>query len=181
MAQRLGMRALWAAYGSHRLPEHQTLVAAVAHWSGADVDDERTASLQCVTPDATLHTAGELLNVVTALPVAMHRADASRCPSRATHGRHDRCRAARSWPGRCAGAPCGQRYLRLQPASMGRTSVVSIYPIAPGAPGHEGWGRIERVGAHVRNVSQGDAVALQWMADRLLSSGQRLPAVERRC
>jgi hypothetical protein len=71
MAQRLGVRALWAAYGSHRVPEHQTLVAAVAHWSGADVDDERTASLQCVTPDATLHTAGELLDVVTALPVAM--------------------------------------------------------------------------------------------------------------
>ena len=33
------------------------------------------------------------------------------------------------------------------------------YPFEPGAPGHEGWGRIDEVGAEVTGVSPGDKVA----------------------
>jgi threonine dehydrogenase-like Zn-dependent dehydrogenase len=33
------------------------------------------------------------------------------------------------------------------------------YPLAPGAPGHEGWGRVDAVGADVRSVREGDRVA----------------------
>lgn len=33
------------------------------------------------------------------------------------------------------------------------------YPLEPGAPGHEGWGRVERVGCNVRGVKEGDRVA----------------------
>jgi threonine dehydrogenase-like Zn-dependent dehydrogenase len=33
------------------------------------------------------------------------------------------------------------------------------YPLAPGAPGHEGWGEIDEVGAQVRRVSAGQRVA----------------------
>lgn len=33
------------------------------------------------------------------------------------------------------------------------------YPLPPGRPGHEGWGRVEAVGAQVTNVSPGDRVA----------------------
>jgi threonine dehydrogenase-like Zn-dependent dehydrogenase len=33
------------------------------------------------------------------------------------------------------------------------------YPLAPGAPGHEGWGRVEAVGADVGTVRPGDRVA----------------------
>lgn len=34
------------------------------------------------------------------------------------------------------------------------------YPYAPGAPGHEGWGRIERTGSNVRDLQIGDRVAM---------------------
>jgi 2-desacetyl-2-hydroxyethyl bacteriochlorophyllide A dehydrogenase len=34
------------------------------------------------------------------------------------------------------------------------------YPLAPGAPGHEGWGRVERVGAGVQHLDLGAAVAV---------------------
>ena len=34
------------------------------------------------------------------------------------------------------------------------------YPLAPGAPGHEGWGRIEKLGAGVTHLSVGTPVAL---------------------
>lgn len=33
------------------------------------------------------------------------------------------------------------------------------YPLAPGAPGHEGWGRVEAVGSGVTGVREGDRVA----------------------
>jgi NADPH:quinone reductase len=33
------------------------------------------------------------------------------------------------------------------------------YPIDPGAPGHEGWGRVDQVGAQVDNVRAGERVA----------------------
>jgi threonine dehydrogenase-like Zn-dependent dehydrogenase len=33
------------------------------------------------------------------------------------------------------------------------------YPLPPGAPGHEGWGRVEAAGADVRALLQGDRVA----------------------
>ena len=33
------------------------------------------------------------------------------------------------------------------------------YPLDPGAPGHEGWGRVEAVGDNVTSVSKGDRVA----------------------
>ena len=33
------------------------------------------------------------------------------------------------------------------------------YPIEPGAPGHEGWGRVDQVGAEVDGVSAGERVA----------------------
>ncbi|GEJ58299.1 MDR/zinc-dependent alcohol dehydrogenase-like family protein [Anaeromyxobacter diazotrophicus] len=33
------------------------------------------------------------------------------------------------------------------------------YPLAPGAPGHEGWGRVDAAGAGVRALSEGDRVA----------------------
>ncbi len=33
------------------------------------------------------------------------------------------------------------------------------YPLAPGAPGHEGWGRVDAVGPEVRLVREGDRVA----------------------
>jgi 2-desacetyl-2-hydroxyethyl bacteriochlorophyllide A dehydrogenase len=33
------------------------------------------------------------------------------------------------------------------------------YPLAPGAPGHEGWGRVAAVGAYVTEVAVGDRVA----------------------
>jgi NADPH:quinone reductase len=34
------------------------------------------------------------------------------------------------------------------------------YPFAPGAPGHEGWGRVEALGPGVRGLAEGDRVAL---------------------
>jgi threonine dehydrogenase-like Zn-dependent dehydrogenase len=34
------------------------------------------------------------------------------------------------------------------------------YPFAPGAPGHEGWGRVDAVGEGVRDLAPGDRVAL---------------------
>jgi threonine dehydrogenase-like Zn-dependent dehydrogenase len=34
------------------------------------------------------------------------------------------------------------------------------YPFAPGAPGHEGWGTVEAIGATVMNVRPGDRVAM---------------------
>jgi threonine dehydrogenase-like Zn-dependent dehydrogenase len=34
------------------------------------------------------------------------------------------------------------------------------YPLAPGAPGHEGWGHIDAVGAEVQGLAVGDRVAL---------------------
>jgi 2-desacetyl-2-hydroxyethyl bacteriochlorophyllide A dehydrogenase len=34
------------------------------------------------------------------------------------------------------------------------------YPLTPGAPGHEGWGRIERLGEGVENLSVGDDVVM---------------------
>src|SRR3954447_25479787 len=33
------------------------------------------------------------------------------------------------------------------------------YPLDPGAPGHEGWGRIESVGSEVRDLAPGQRVA----------------------
>ena len=33
------------------------------------------------------------------------------------------------------------------------------YPLAPGNPGHEGWGRIDAVGANVRGLEEGQRVA----------------------
>jgi len=33
------------------------------------------------------------------------------------------------------------------------------YPLAPGAPGHEGWGRVNAVGRDVRDLREGDRVA----------------------
>jgi D-arabinose 1-dehydrogenase-like Zn-dependent alcohol dehydrogenase len=33
------------------------------------------------------------------------------------------------------------------------------YPFAPGAPGHEGWGRVDAVGEGVTSVARGDRVA----------------------
>lgn len=34
------------------------------------------------------------------------------------------------------------------------------YPLVPGAPGHEGWGRVDAVGSEVEGVSAGERVAL---------------------
>jgi 2-desacetyl-2-hydroxyethyl bacteriochlorophyllide A dehydrogenase len=34
------------------------------------------------------------------------------------------------------------------------------YPLEPGSPGHEGWGRVESVGEQVETVTEGDRVAL---------------------
>lgn len=34
------------------------------------------------------------------------------------------------------------------------------YPLAPGAPGHEGWGRIDAVGENVKDIRVGDRVAV---------------------
>src|SRR5438094_4167296 len=34
------------------------------------------------------------------------------------------------------------------------------YPLAPGAPGHEGWGRIDAVGREVRGLALGERVAV---------------------
>jgi threonine dehydrogenase-like Zn-dependent dehydrogenase len=53
------------------------------------------------------------------------------------------------------------------------------YPLAPGAPGHEGWGHIDAVGAEVQGLAVGDRVALlsshayaQW---DLARAGEVLP------
>src|SRR3954470_15023567 len=34
------------------------------------------------------------------------------------------------------------------------------YPLAAGAPGHEGWGQVEAVGSEVTSLSEGDSVAM---------------------
>src|SRR3954470_12109684 len=34
------------------------------------------------------------------------------------------------------------------------------YPFAPGAPGHEGWGEVDMLGANVTKVAVGDRVAI---------------------
>lgn len=34
------------------------------------------------------------------------------------------------------------------------------YPLEPGAPGHEAWGRVDAIGPHVRDVSVGERVAM---------------------
>ena len=65
------MRALWAAYGTERRPDHAALVNALAHWSPADVASERAASAHSVTPDATLSSARELADAVVATPAGI--------------------------------------------------------------------------------------------------------------
>jgi phosphoglycolate phosphatase-like HAD superfamily hydrolase len=66
MAQRLGVRALWAKYGTTRHTEHADLLASVGHWSPADVLQEREAAMSNITPDATLETASELAHATSA-------------------------------------------------------------------------------------------------------------------
>jgi phosphoglycolate phosphatase len=70
MAQRLGVAALWAAYGTTRVAADQELVDALAHWSPADVVEEDAARTR-ITPDRTLHTASEIANAVLTAPVAI--------------------------------------------------------------------------------------------------------------
>lgn len=54
------------------------------------------------------------------------------------------------------------------------------YPLAPGAPGHEGWGRIETVGDGVDRVRPGDRVAVLAdgvFADRTVVAADRVVAI----
>jgi 2-desacetyl-2-hydroxyethyl bacteriochlorophyllide A dehydrogenase len=48
------------------------------------------------------------------------------------------------------------------------------YPLAPGAPGHEGWGRIDAAGAGVAGVEAGQRVAL--LSDRAFADYDVCPA-----
>jgi FMN phosphatase YigB (HAD superfamily) len=71
MAQRLGVRALWAEYGTTRRREHVELLARVTQWSPNDASEERASSTDTVTPDVTLRTASDLVDAVAAMPAAM--------------------------------------------------------------------------------------------------------------
>jgi phosphoglycolate phosphatase len=69
MAQRLGVRALWANYGTARRPEHAALLDRVAHWSAADVAEERAVTSQSAIPDAVLSDGASLFDAVAAVTV----------------------------------------------------------------------------------------------------------------
>lgn len=71
MAQRLGMRALWAAYGTTRKAADAALLEHVAHWSAAEVAAERAASPAQVRPDITLHAGTELADGVATMVTAV--------------------------------------------------------------------------------------------------------------
>ena len=72
MAQRLGVPALWAAYGATRQPQDTALVNRLRHWTPDDVADEQRASTTAlVAPDQTLHTASELFNAAMATATAV--------------------------------------------------------------------------------------------------------------
>jgi phosphoglycolate phosphatase len=61
MAQRLGVRAFWAWYGTNRRPEHVDLLDRVAHWAGSDVAEERAGTVDTTRPDAVLLQPMDLL------------------------------------------------------------------------------------------------------------------------
>jgi phosphoglycolate phosphatase len=71
MAQRLGVNALWAAYGCERQPRHLELLNHVAHWAAHDLSAERAATPESVRPYATLARADDLLEHVSSVAAAM--------------------------------------------------------------------------------------------------------------
>lgn len=50
----------------------------------------------------------------------------------------------------------------------------TAYPLEPGAPGHEGWGRIEALGREVRHLAVGDRVAI--LSYHAFAEGDMAPA-----
>ena len=50
------------------------------------------------------------------------------------------------------------------------------YPLAPGAPGHEAWGKVAAVGAEVASVAAGDRVA--FLSDNAFATSVDVPAEE---
>jgi phosphoglycolate phosphatase-like HAD superfamily hydrolase len=69
MARRLGVRPLWAKYGTERRPEHVMLLDRVAHWTAADVAEERTVTSERTSPDSILEHGAALFDAVAAVPV----------------------------------------------------------------------------------------------------------------
>jgi phosphoglycolate phosphatase len=71
MAQRLGVRAVWAQYGTKCRAEHVELLDRVAYWSTADVAEERAPKPETHTPDAVAADGGGLFEAIAAVPVTM--------------------------------------------------------------------------------------------------------------
>jgi phosphoglycolate phosphatase-like HAD superfamily hydrolase len=71
MARRVGVRAVWARYGTVRAPADADLLQRVAHWASVDAHDESRASPESVGPDWILNNdicALLSLNVLEASP-----------------------------------------------------------------------------------------------------------------
>lgn len=71
MARSLPVRTVWAAYGTRRLAQHSELVDAVAPWTRADVETERTTTVAAARPDFTINDPRQLADAVLAAPVAV--------------------------------------------------------------------------------------------------------------
>ena len=56
-----------------------------------------------------------------------------------------------------------------------------IKPTLPFVPGHEGVGRVERIGPGVSDLHEGDLVAVPWLGRGDILDTQRLPEVVNNC
>ena len=64
MAQALGVKAVWARYGTGRRPDQAALLERVAHWTSEAVAAERNSNLASVRPHAILDDPRDLRAVV---------------------------------------------------------------------------------------------------------------------
>ena len=70
MARTLGAGALWARYGTARVPEHVALLEHVAHWSSDLLIAERQTTLASATPDAVIDDPREIAGAIAQRVVA---------------------------------------------------------------------------------------------------------------
>jgi FMN phosphatase YigB (HAD superfamily) len=71
MAQRLGVTAVWARYGTTRDPEHVALLGRVAHWSARDLGAEQKVTADSVTADVVLDDPRELPDAIARRALAV--------------------------------------------------------------------------------------------------------------
>jgi FMN phosphatase YigB (HAD superfamily) len=64
MARAAGVTAVWARYGTTRVPAHAALLERAAHWTSADVSSERRATRSSIAPDAIVDDPLRLSEIV---------------------------------------------------------------------------------------------------------------------